>query len=326
MNEELHLREEWDKTFPRSEKADHRKVIFHNHFGITLAADMYLPKGRKGKLPALAVSGPFGAVKEQASGLYAQTMAERGFLTIAFDPSYTGESSGYPRDVYSLDLNVEDYQAAIDFLSNLEEVDRDRIGIIGICGWGGISLAAASMDPRIKATAVITMYDMPRIGACGYFDKGTAEDRYEAKKRIAEQRTGEYNSYHLSKAGGCFDYPAPEDAPDFVKQYSAYYKTKRGYASRSVNSNAGWVLQSTTGWMNNTLLAHPEDIRSAVLVVHGEKAHSRYMGEDTFKKLVGDNKKFLLVPNATHTDLYDGGEQHCIPFDQIESFFHQYLG
>lgn len=304
----------------------HKKITFHNHFGITLTADQYTPKEYEGKLAALAVCGPFGAVKEQASGLYARTMAERGFLTIAFDPSFTGESGGQPRDVFSLDINTEDYQAAVDYLSNLPETDADCVGIIGICGWGGISLNAAAMDPRIQATAAITMYDMPRVGAWGYFDQGTAEDRYHAKKAIAEQRTKEYGTGTFAKAGGCYPYPAPDDQPDFVKQYSAYYKTDRGYAERSVNSNEGWVLQSQTGWMNNAILVHPEDLKSAVLIVHGEKAHSRYMGEDTFKKLIGDNKEFYLVPGATHTDLYDGGADHVIPFDKIEDFFRQYLG
>lgn len=304
----------------------YKKITFHNHFGITLTADQYTPKEYEGKLAALAVCGPFGAVKEQASGLYARAMAERGFLTIAFDPSFTGESGGQPRDVFSLDINTEDYQAAVDYLSSLPEVDADRIGVIGICGWGGISLNAAAMDPRIQATAAITMYDMPRVGAWGYFDQGTAEDRYNAKKAIAEQRTKEYGTGTFAKAGGCYPYPAPDDQPDFVKQYSAYYKTDRGYAERSVNSNEGWVLQSQTGWMNNAILVHPEDLKSAVLIVHGEKAHSRYMGEDTFKKLTGDNKEFYLVPGATHTDLYDGGADHVIPFDKIEDFFRKYLG
>lgn len=304
----------------------HKKITFHNHFGITLTAEQYTPKEYEGKLAALAVCGPFGAVKEQASGLYARAMAERGFLTIAFDPSFTGESGGQPRDVFSLDINTEDYQAAVDYLSSLPEVDADRIGVIGICGWGGISLNAAAMDPRIQATAAITMYDMPRVGAWGYFDQGTAEDRYNAKKAIAEQRTKEYGTGTFAKAGGCYPYPAPDDQPDFVKQYSAYYKTDRGYAERSVNSNEGWVLQSQTGWMNNAILVHPEDLKSAVLIVHGENAHSRYMGEDTFKKLIGDNKEFYLVPGATHTDLYDGGKNHVIPFDKIEHFFRQYLG
>ena len=323
--EALKLTQEWDKTFDKSDLVDHEKVTFVNHFGITLAADLYTPKKKEDKMKALVVCGPFGAVKEQASGLYAQTMAERGFVTMAFDPSFTGESGGNVRDVYSLDINTEDFQAAIDFISQLDSVDKEKIGIIGICGWGCIALNAAANDPRIKATAAITMYDMPRVGAWGYFDEGSADARYETKKTIAALRTKEYLSDTLEKAGGCLEYPAPDDVPDFVKQYSAYYKTKRGYHPRSVNSNAGWVLQSTTGWMNNAILTHPEDLRNAVLIVHGEKAHSRYMGEDTFKKLQGDNKELLIVENATHTDLYDGGEHHYIPFDKINAFFNQYL-
>lgn len=325
MSETLKLTQEWDKVFPKSDKVDHKKVTFTNHFGITLAADQYTPKNYEGRLPALAVSGPFGAVKEQSSGLYAQTMAERGFLTIAFDPSFTGESGGEVRDVFSLDINTEDFQAAVDYLSNLPEVDSERVGIIGICGWGGISLNAAANDPRIKATAAITLYDMPRVGAYGYFDQGTDEDRYKMKEQIAAQRTKEYGTGTFAKAGGCMEYPAPDDQPDFVKQYSAYYKTKRGYHVRSVNSNEGWVLQSMTGWANTKILVHPEDLKNAVLIVHGEKAHSRYMGEDTFKKLTGDNKEIYIVPGATHTDLYDGGDNNYIPFDKIECFFREYL-
>lgn len=325
MSEELKLTDEWDKTFAKSDKVDHKKVTFTNHFGITLAADQYTPKDYEGKFAALAVAGPFGAVKEQASGLYAQTMAERGFLTIAFDPSYTGESGGYPRDAFSLDINTEDFQAAVDYLSNLPEVDPERIGIIGICGWGGISLNAAANDPRIKATAAVTMYDMPRVGAWGYFDQGTADDRYEQKKEIAALRTKEYKTGNYSRKAVNYPYPAPDDQPDFVKQYSAYYKTKRGYAKRSVGSNEGWPIQMQTGWKNTAILVHPEDLRNAVLIVHGEKAHSRYMGEDTYKKLTGDNKEIYIVPEATHTDLYDGGENHVIPFDRIEEFFHKHM-
>lgn len=323
--QELHLTQEWDKVFPKSDKVDHKKVTFTNHFGITLAADQYTPKNYEGKLPALAVAGPFGAVKEQSSGLYAQTMAERGYLTIAFDPSFTGESGGDVRDVFSLDINTEDYQAAVDYLSNLDNVDPEEIGIIGICGWGGISLNAAAIDPQIKATAAVTMYDMPRVGSWGYFDQGTTEERYASKKQIAEQRTKEYGKKDVAKAGGCYDYPAPDDQPDFIKQYSAYYKTKRGYHKRSVNSNEGWVLQSQPAWMNTKILVHPEDLENAVLIVHGEKAHSRYMGEDTFKKLKGDNKELVIVPDANHTDLYDGGEHDYIPFGKIDSFFKQNL-
>lgn len=327
MEQKLNLTEEWDKVFPQSDKVNHRKVTFHNHFGLTLAADMYTPKNARGRLAAIAVSGPFGAVKEQASGLYAQTMAERGFLTIAFDPSFTGESSGEPRDVFSLDINTEDFQAAVDYLSNLEGVDPDRIGIIGICGWGGIALNAAANDPRIKATVASTMYDMPRVGARGYFDKGTADERYKAKEEITALRTKEYRTGLQARAGGCMtvEEAKAKNAPDFVQQYSAYYKTKRGYAKRSVNSNGGWMMQAQEGWMNNNILAHPEDLRNAVMIVHGDKAHSFYMGKDTFAKLKGDNKFFVAVPGATHTDLYDGGEHNFIPFDKIERFFKQYL-
>lgn len=327
MEQKLELTQQWDKTFPKSDKVDHRKITFHNHFGITLAADMYVPKDARGKLPALAVSGPFGAVKEQASGLYAQTMAERGFLTIAFDPSFTGESGGQPRDVFSLDINTEDFQAAVDYLANQEHVDAGRIGIIGICGWGGISLNAAANDPRIKATAAVTMYDMPRVGAWGYDDSGTADDRYKAKQQIADLRTREYATGLRQRAGGCLtvEDARAQNAPAFVQQYSAYYKTKRGYHKNSVNSNGGWMLQAQAGWMNNNILAHPEDLRNAVLIVHGDKAHSYYMGADTFRKLKGDNKEMLTVEGATHTDLYDGGKGSYIPFDKIAAFFNQYL-
>lgn len=323
MNE-LNLTQQWDKVFPQSKEVDHKKVTFHNHFGITLVGDLYMPKNIKRKLPALAVCGPFGAVKEQSSGLYAQIMAERGFITLAFDPSFTGESSGEPRDVFSLDINTEDFQSAVDYLSNLQDVDSQKIGIIGICGWGGISLNAAANDPRIKATVAVTMYDMPRVGAWGYFDKSSADERYKMKEEITALRTKEYNNKDLKKAGGCI---AKEDLtgkePDFVQQYTEYYKTKRGYHQRSVNSNEGWVLQAQEGWMNNAILTHPEDLRNAVLIVHGEKAHSRYMGEDTFKKLKGDNKQLLIIPNATHTDLYD--QMDKIPFDKIQQFFNKYL-
>ena len=323
--QELSLTQEWDKVFPKSDKVNHKKVTFHNHFGITLAADLYTPKSENGKLPALAISGPFGAVKEQSSGLYAQTMAERGFITLAFDPSFTGESGGQPRDMFSLDINTEDFQAAVDYLSNLENVDAEKIGIIGICGWGGISLNAAAMDPRIKATVAVTMYDMARIGANGYFDQGTAEQRYESKKQIAELRTKEYQTGPQATAGGCLEPDQAEktNQPDFVQQYSAYYKTERGYHPRSVNSNAGWHTQAQAGWTNTAILVHPEDLRNSVLIVHGEKAHSRYMGEETFKKLKGDNKEIIIVPDATHTDLYD--QMDKIPFDKITSFFQNNL-
>lgn len=321
---QLKMTQEWDKVFPKSEKVDHEKVSFHNHFGLELAADVYKPKNAQGRISAIAVCGPFGAVKEQSSGLYAQTLAERGFLAIAFDPSFTGESSGQPRDVFSLDINTEDFQAAVDYLSNRPDVDANRIGIVGICGWGGIALNAAANDPRIKATVISTMYDMPRVGAWGYFDKGTADDRYKAKEQIAALRTQEYTTGLQQRAGGCI--PVEQltgKEPDFVQQYSAYYKTKRGYHKRSVNSNDGWMMQAQTGWMNNNILAHPEDLRNAVLIVHGEKAHSRYMGEDTFKKLKGENKQLIIVPNATHTDLYD--QMDKIPFDRITAFLNKYL-
>lgn len=314
----------WDKVFPQSNKVEHCKVTFHNHFGIELAADLYTPKGATGMLSAIAVSGPFGAVKEQSSGLYAQTLAEQGYLTLAFDPSFTGESGGNPRDMFSLDINTEDFQAAVDYLSNQPNVDPNRIGILGVCGWGGIALNAAANDPRIKATVASTMYDMPRVGAWGYNDSGTADDRYNTKAQIAQLRTKEYATGPQQRAAS--NVPLDQmaaDAPAFLRQYSAYYTTKRGYNERSVNSKNGWKLQAMTGWMNNNLLSHPEDLRNAVLIVHGEKAHSRYMGEDTFKKLTGDNKQLLIVPNATHTDLYD--QMDKIPFDRIVQFYQTYL-
>lgn len=322
--EQLQLTQEWDKVFPKSDKVDHRKMTFHNHFGITLAADMYTPKNARGKLAAIAVSGPFGAVKEQSSGLYAQTLAERGFPTIAFDPSFTGESGGQPRDMFSLDINTEDFQAAVDYLSNLPNVDPNRIGILGICGWGGIALNAAANDPRIKATVASTMYDMPRVGAWGYNDSGTADDRYRNKEQIAQLRTKEYATGPQQRAATNVPFDKLKgDEPAFMRQYSAYYTTKRGYHERSVNSKNGWKLQAMTGWMNNNILAHPEDLRNAVLMVHGENAHSRYMGEDTFKKLKGDNKQLVIVPGANHTDLYDQVQK--IPFDRIVDFYNTYF-
>ncbi|SES76096.1 alpha/beta hydrolase [Prevotella sp. kh1p2] len=321
--EQMNLTQEWDKVFPQSDKVDHCKVTFHNRYGITLAADLYKPKGATGRLAALAVSGPFGAVKEQSSGLYAQTMAERGFLALAFDPSFTGESGGEPRGMNSLDINSDDFSAAVDYLSNRNDVDAERIGIIGVCGWGGIALNAASIDTRIKATVASTMYDMPRVGAYGYFDKTTAQERYEMKQQLNKQRTADYRNGTYAKAGGVVD-PLPADAPQFVKEYYAYYKQPRGYHKRSVNSNEGWNLTANLNYMNDKILVHPEDLRSAVLVIHGEKAHSRYMGEDAFKLLQGDNKQLLIVPGATHTDLYDQTDK--IPFDRMEQFFRQYLG
>ncbi len=323
MNEEkLVLAKEWDKTFALSPRVDHSKVTFRNRFGITLAADLYKPKGASGKLPAISVCGPFGAVKEQSSGLYAQQMAERGFLAIAFDPSYTGESGGFPRNVASMDLNTEDFMASVDFLSNRADVDPEKIGIIGICGWGGICLNAAELDPRIRATASITPYDMPRVTANGYFDKGTAAGREEALKAIAAQRTADYRAGTFKRAGGVVD-PLPADAPEFVKRYYDYYKTPRGYHKRSLNSNAGWNSTGLQNLFNSELLVHPEDLRSAVLMVHGSKAHSLYMGKGLFKKLSGGNKEFLEIPGADHTDLYDNLK--VIPFERLEAFFRKYL-
>ena len=322
--EQLNLSQEWDKTFPKSDKVDHCKVTFHNRYGITLAADMYIPKNAEGKLPAIAVSGPFGAVKEQSSGLYAQAMAERGFLTIAFDPSFTGESGGSPRYVASPDINTEDFSAAVDFLSVQDNVDPERIGIIGICGWGGMAINAAAMDTRIKATAAMTMYDMTRVNANGYFDsEDTAEARFEKKKAMNAQRTEDYKNGSYALAGGVVD-PLPEDAPQFVKDYYAYYKTERGYHPRSLNSNSGWNVTSSLSFMNMPILQYSHEIRSAVLLIHGEKAHSCYFSRDAFEKLSGDNKELLIIPGAVHTDLYD--RLDVIPFDKMEAFFRQYMG
>lgn len=325
------LVKEWDKTFKKEEIVDNCKVIFHNRYGIELVADMYKPKNISGKLPAIAVSGPFGAVKEQASGLYAQEMAKRGFLTIAFDPSFTGESGGYPRYMASPDINTEDFQAAIDYLSNLEAVDKDRIGIIGICGWGGLALNAASLDTRVKATAAITMYNMSRVSANGYFDLDNSEEkRYALKVSLNEERTRDYKNNSYPLAGGVVD-PLPENAPQFVNDYYAYYKTKRGYHPRSLNSNGGWTKIGTMSYINQPILAYINEIRNAVLIVHGEKAHSLYFGEDAYKDMMKnnpnpDNKELLIVKGANHTDLYDGGEHNYIPFDKLESFFKKYLG
>lgn len=312
-----------DRTFPVSDKVTVESVRFKNRFGITLAADLYKPKQAEGKLPAIAVSGPFGAVKEQSSGLYAQTMAERGFLAIAFDPSYTGESSGEPRYVASPDINTEDFSAAVDFLSIREDVDPERIGIIGICGWGGMALNAAAIDTRIKATVTVTMYDMSRVNANGYFDAMDADARYELRKKLNAQRTIDARNGSYALAGGVVD-PLPEDAPQFVKDYYDYYKTKRGYHKRSLNSNNGWNVTSSLSFINTPLLTYSDEIRSAVLMVHGEKAHSRYFSEDAFKKLKGDNKELLIIPGASHVDLYDN-QAGVIPFDKIERFFYTYL-
>ena len=320
---ELTLTQEWDKVFPKSEKVNHRKITFHNRYGITLAADLYEPKNAEGKLPAIAVCGPFGAVKEQASGLYAQIMAERGFLTIAFDPSYTGESGGEPRYVASPDINTEDFSAAVDCLSVQENVDPERIGIIGICGWGGMALNAAANDPRIKATVTSTMYDMSRVNAQGYFDSMDADARYELRKTLNAQRIEDYKNGSYERAGGVVD-PLPEDAPFFVKDYYNYYKTERGYHKRSLNSNDGWNTTSALSFMNMPILSYSDEIRNAVLMIHGEKAHSCYFSKDAFKKLKGDNKELMIIPDAVHTDQYD--QTDIIPFDKIEEFFHKYLG
>lgn len=323
MNEKLNLTEEWDKTFPKSNLINHKKVTFHNRYGITLAADLYEPKQAEGKLPAIAVCGPFGAVKEQASGLYAQTMAEKGFLTIAFDPSFTGESGGTPRYVASPDINTEDFQAAVDFLSTYEKADPERIGIIGICGWGGMALNAAAIDTRIKATIASTMYDMTRVNAKGYFDAEDSEEaRYEKRKALNAQRTIDYKNDTYQRAGGVVD-PLPEDAPFFVKDYHAYYKTDRGYHKRSLNSNDGWNTTSTLSFLNMPILQYSNEIRSAVLLIHGEKAHSCYFSKDAYKNLKGDNKELLLIPDAVHTDLYDNLD--VIPFDKMCTFFQTYL-
>ena len=326
----LTLTEEWDKTFPKSEQVNHRKVTFRNRYGITLAADLYEPKNAAGRLAAIAVCGPFGAVKEQASGLYAQTMAERGFLTLAFDPSFTGESGGEPRYMASPDINTEDFQAAVDFLSVQENVGPERIGIIGICGWGGMALNAAALDTRIKATVASTMYDMTRVNAKGYFDaEDSADARYEKKRALNAQRTADYRSGAYALAGGVVD-PLPDDAPFFVKDYYDYYKTPRGYHPRSLNSNNGWNVIGCMSFLNQPILQYVNEIRSAVLVMHGEKAHSCYFSRDAYAAMVKDNpytdnKELLIIPDAVHTDLYDGGGKDTIPFDKLETFFNEHL-
>lgn len=322
MDKELNVTKEWDKVFPKSDKVFHSKVSFHNRYGITLVADLYVPKDADGPLPALAVCGPFGAVKEQSSGLYAQTLAERGFLTIAFDPSFTGESGGEPRFVASPDINTEDFCAAVDYLSSRSDVDSERIGIIGICGWGGFALNAAAVDTRIKATVTSTMYDMSRVNANGYFDVMDEEARYELRKELNAQRSEDYAKGTYALAGGVVD-PLPSDAPQFVRDYHAYYKTPRGYHKRSLNSNGGWNRTSSLSFINMPLLAYSDEIRSAVLMIHGEKAHSRYFSEDAFKKLKGENKHLLVLPGANHVDLYDNMD--VIPFDRIERFFREYM-
>ena len=326
--EKLELTNEWDKTFPKSEKIDHSKVTFINRYGITLAADMYVPKNAGGKLAAIAVCGPFGAVKEQSAGLYAQTMAECGFLTIAFDPSFTGESGGTPRYMASPDINTEDFQAAVDFLSVQENVDPERIGIIGICGWGGLALNAAAIDTRIKATVASTMYDMSRVNSQGYFDEENSEAaRYEKRKAMCAQRTADYKSGSYELGGGVVD-PLPEDAPFFVKDYYDYYKTKRGYHVRSLNSNGGWNKIGCMSFLNQPILQYSNEIRNAALVIHGEKAHSCYFSKDAFANMMNsnpcpENKELLIIPNAVHTDLYDRTD--IIPFDKMEKFFKDNL-
>lgn len=325
QSEKLELMQEWDKVFPQSDTVEHEKVTFANRFGITLAADLYRPKHVAGKLASLAVSGPFGAVKEQASGLYAQTMAERGYLTIAFDPSYTGESGGFPRRVSSPDINTEDFSAAVDYLSCRDDVDAERIGIIGICGWGGIAVNAAAADTRIKATLASTSYIMTEVGTKGYFDsEDSAEQRMQARRAFSTQRTVDFRTGEYLRAGGVVD-PLPEDAPQFVKDYHDYYKTPRGYHERSGNSTDGWNATSNIPWANTNLLQFAHEIESAVMVLHGEKAHSRYMGERIFEKLRGDNKELLIVPGASHCDLYDGGENGAIPWDAITALFDKNL-
>lgn len=328
--EELTLTNEWDKTFPASEKVEHSKVTFMNRYGITLAADMYVPRNTEGKLPAIAVSGPFGAVKEQCSGLYAQTMAERGYLTIAFDPSFTGESGGNVRYMASPDINTEDFMAAVDFLSLNDRVDPERIGIIGICGWGGMAINTAALDTRVKATVASTMYDMTRVNANGYFDADDNEEaRYRAKAAMCAQRLEDLKNGEYKLGGGVVD-PLPEDAPFFVKDYYDYYKTGRGYHKRSLNSNGGWNVIGCESFVNQPILKYSNEIRSAVLLIHGDKAHSCYFSKDAYANMIkdskyADNKELMIIPDAVHTDLYDGGGKDAIPFDKLETFFGQYL-
>ena len=325
---ELNLTTEWDKTFPKSENVEHEKVTFVNRYGITLAADMYTPKNAEGKLPAIAVCGPFGAVKEQSSGLYAQTMAERGYLTIAFDPSFTGESGGFPRYMASPDINTEDFMAAVDFLSLNEKVDPERIGIIGICGWGGMALNTAALDTRVKATVASTMYDMTRVSAKGYFDAEDSEEaRYEKKKAMNAQRLEDYRNGSYKLGGGVVD-PLPADAPFFVKDYYDYYKTPRGYHKRSLDSNGGWNVIGCESFMNQPILKYTNEIRSAVLIIHGEKAHSCYFSKDAYANMIRgnkytDNKELMIIPGAVHTDLYDRVD--IIPFEKIDAFFQENL-
>lgn len=327
---DLVLTREWDKTFPKSNKVNHSKVTFINRYGITLAADMYVPKNTDGELPAIAVSGPFGAVKEQCSGLYAQTMAERGFLAVAFDPSFTGESGGEPRYMASPDINTEDFMAAVDFLSLNEKVDPNRIGILGICGWGGMAINAAALDIRVKATVASTMYDMTRVNANGYFDSEDSEEaRYAKKEAMCSQRLDDLRNGEYKLSGGVVETVA-EDMPFFVKDYYSYYKTERGYHPRSLNSNGGWNVIGCESFMNQPILKYSNEIRSAVLLIHGEMAHSCYFSKDAYANMIkdskyADNKELMIIPGAVHTDLYDGGENNAIPFDKLESFYKEYL-
>lgn len=331
VQEKLSLTEKWDKTFPKNESVSHSKVTFPNRYGITLAADLYFPKQLSGKLPAIAVCGPFGAVKEQCSGLYAQEMASRGFLTLAFDPSFTGESGGNVRYMASPDINTEDFMAAVDYLSLCDMADPNRIGIIGICGWGGMALNAAALDTRVKATVASTMYDMTRVNAKGYFDSEDSEEaRYLKKQAMCRQRTADLEKGEYTLGGGVIN-PLPENAPYFVKDYYDYYKTPRGYHPRSLNSNGGWNVIGCESFMNQPILRYSNEIRSAVLILHGEKAHSLYFGKDAYADMIKDckytdNKELLIVPGASHTDLYDGGNKGAIPFDSLTAFFEKYLG
>ena len=328
--EELKLTAEWDKTFPKSDRVDHGKATFVNRYGITLAADLYVPKSASGKMPAIAVCGPFGAVKEQCAGLYALTMAERGYLTLTFDPSFTGESGGNVRFMASPDVNTEDFMAAVDYLSLREDVDPDGIGIIGICGWGGMALNTAALDTRVKATVAATMYDMTRVNAKGYFDAEDSEEaRYRKKAALCAQRLKDLANGSYQLGGGVVD-PLPADAPFFVKDYYDYYKTPRGYHPRSLNSNGGWNVIGCESFLNQPILQYANEIRSAVLIVHGEKAHSLYFGRDAYENMIrgskyADNKELLIVEGAVHTDLYDGGGKNAIPFDKIDAFMRRYL-
>ncbi len=326
VKQDLQLTQQWDKTFPKSDKVNHCKVTFVNRYGITLAGDLYAPKQAASKLPAIAVCGPFGAVKEQCSGLYAQTLAERGFIALAFDPSFTGESGGHPRRMASPDINTEDFMAAVDFLSTLEQADPERIGILGICGWGGLALNTAALDARVKGTVVMTMYNMSRVSANGYFDSADNEEaRHQARETMCRQRTKEYAQGYYEQGGGVVD-PLPADAPQFVKDYYDYYKTPRGYHVRSGNSNDGWTVTGCMSFMNQPILCYTGEIRSAVLMIHGSEAHSLYFSKDAFADMTRNsafagNKELMIIPGATHCDLYDGGSKGYIPFDKIAGFF-----